>query len=1553
MSHRNENDDNALNPVPDGSTDAASTDENTAMNDNTENGFLIVGIGASAGGLEAFQTFLRNMRDDSGMAFVLISHLAPNHESLLSELLDKETEMSVVQAENEMRVQPNHVYVIPPNTTLTLKQRTLQLKPPKEARGHRTPIDLFFTSLAEDQKENAVCIILSGTGSDGTIGLKAVKENGGLAIAQDSDTAKYDGMPRNAVLTGLIDYVLPVEEMPAKLLEDVRHFRDLKENVGLDSIVNETTDKLDQICSILHSKLGHDFSNYKPNTLVRRIQRRIRITHATSASEYIKLLGNSEEEVKSLFQDLLIGVTQFFRDPEAFEALKENVIKPLAEKCTSERPIRIWVAGCSSGEEAYSIAILLHEVMGFRDLRSSVKLFATDIDGRSLALARQGRYPEGIAEHITQNRLNLYFTKQDNSYQINKTIRETCIFSQHSLISDPPFSRIDLVACRNVLIYFDTDLKNNLVPLFHYALSPEGYLFLGPSENLNHRSELFHPIDKQYRIFQRKEVMVSPKVNFSLGSRDQLRSLGLTGQPPEKKRQQRIQEVIEQVLLQEYSPPCVIVNEQREVVYFFGSTGKYLEPSQGVPSNNIFDLARRGLRLDLRTAIKEAFKNRKTVIRKKVAIENDDRIQLVTLIVRPVKDKDQYDGLMMVIFKDEQTRLINRESSGESRVNSQDDRPLVQELEVELQKTKEHLRTTIEELENSNEELKSANEELLSMNEELQSSNEELQTSKEEMQSINEELETVNAELRSKVEELHELNSDVQNFLESTQIATIFLDRQLRIKQFTPVATDLFNFIQTDVNRPITDIALSLDSTDLARDIHEVLRTLIPLEKQVKMSSSNRHYKMRIMPYRTVENVIDGAVMTFVDITDLRQARNKAERRAQQQTAIAEIGLYAIQNTDFHAICDRVIEIICKTLPSDFCSLFQCQGDGAQPGGQLLLTVGRNWPEDLIGNGTVEVNNSQVGYTLSQNNALVVEDGDTENRFPLLPILRDRGIEVKSGLSATIHGLEGPYGVLAVHNRQARQYTSDDASFLQAIANTISAACQRHQRTEALTQSSSRLDLAIDAGQMGIWEYDVATDLSTWNEIEYELFGLNPEEVGRPSGDLFFQYVHPEDAERVKQNFESQIARKEEFIDEFRVVLPDEQLRWIAARGRVICDEQGNPVKVIGVNYDISDRKQSEEALKEADRRKDRFLAALGHELRNPLNALYHSLALLKQATDRDRLDRIREIMERQARLLTGLIDDLLDASRLAYDKIQLDYEPVNLVLILQEVREDCRTDITQKNIQCNLQLPDDEVWVNGDRTRLAQAFTNVLYNAIKFSNEGDGIEITLECTEQKVTVAIADSGIGMTPEALDRIFIPFSQEENSRKQSGGLGLGLALTRGLIEMHQGQIWATSEGLEQGSQIHIELPRMSDPDSVSESEDDSPQTPDAATTPTSSRILVIEDNLDSALLIQLLLESLGYEIEMADSAEAGIAQARSFKPDLVISDIGLPGEMDGYDVARTLRNDEELRSVYLIAMSGYGQQEDKAQAQEAGFDVHITKPVNIEEIRQLIQAQMSN
>ena len=1523
---------------------------------NNSDPFLIVGISASAGGLEAFRTFFQHMDKNSGMAFVLISHLDPDRESLLSELLAKDTQMSVTQVRDATSIQPDRVYVIPPNAELTIESGTLNLSQPQQARGRRSPINVFFRSLAEDQKENAVCVILSGTGTDGTIGLKAIKENGGLAIAQNSQTANYNSMPRSAILTGLVDYVLPIEEIPAKLIEYARHRQELRLNRGEKSFFAETADNLEKICSFLRRRLGHDFSGYKKNTLIRRIQRRIQITQVNSVSAYLEYLKANSEEAELLFKDLLIGVTHFFRNPESFAVLKQKVIVPLVEsRKLNHRPIRVWVAGCSSGEEVYSIAMSIAEEMERLNLSLQVCIFASDIDAQALEKARQSRYPSFVAEQIPPERLKRFFIKQDGFYLVTKKLRQMCIFSQHSLISDPPFSHLDLISCRNLLIYLDSELQKRVLPLFHYALNPGGHLFLGSSESLGGNSELFREIDKQHRIFQQKQTMIPPLVDFPLSDRRNYRPLKQSARQSYVDARQKIDRAIERVLLQDYTPACIIINEQNEIVYYYGHTGKYLEPASGPPTNALFSLARRGLRLDLRSAIQTAIRTQKVVVKEGISLEFEQRIQLVNLIVRPMAEITDDGSLLMIIFQDVDS-VNNYDLSQNSE--SEGDTKVVRQLEDELRTVKEHLRSTIEELETLNEELMSMNEELLSMNEELQSSNEKLQTSKEETHSINEELETVNGELRNKIEELDAAKNDTQNLFESTRIATIFLDSSLRIKKFTPTATNVFNFIESDIGRPITDIYLALEGVNIVADVSQVMESLVPMEREIRLEGENTYYKMRVLPYRTVENVIDGAVITFVDNTNLQLARDRAEQAAQRQRAIAELGLYALQSADVQATCDRATEILCQTLKGDFSSLFVCQPDGSvcqTSADSLLLKSGSGWGLSRVGTHTVSASDSHIGYTLTVKQPVIVENLAEETRFTPSDLLHELG--VTSGISVIVYGLDGAYGVLSTHTIEARQFTLEDVSFIQAIANGLGAALQREKTTLALTKNRERLDLALNAGKMGVWELDLVTGSLTWNQNEYELLGLNYSHTEEPSEDLFYSYVHSDDVLRVRQELKAAIEQKTEFNSEFRIDRADGELRWLVARGKVTDDANGNANKVIGINYDITERKQNEEALREADRRKNEFLATLGHELRNPLNAVINSIELVNDCDEVDELKQLCSIAKRQSKHLTHLVDDLLDVSRITYGKIRLERKAIDLTQLLQELLADCEESLQAKELVLNCNLLEESVSINGDWNRLTQAFSNILHNAIKFSYPNSRITVSMALKDDLVGVAIADTGIGIGNEALSRIFIPFSQENRgSNTGSQGLGLGLPLAKGIVELHGGKITVESAGRDRGTEFIIELPLMQSEDlemATAKDEESTPTVGDKSsqTSGDRERILIVEDEADSAHLLQIFLETEGYHVKIAFDGIEGIALAREFSPDIILSDISLTAEMDGYTLAGTIRTDPQLNSIYLIAMSGYGQAEDKKRAKEAGFDAHLTKPLDLEKVENAIAQTM--
>ncbi|MFI5029735.1 MAG: CheR family methyltransferase [Reyranellales bacterium] len=826
----------------------------------------VVGVGASAGGLTALESLLPAIPTDSGLAFVVVQHLDPDHESSLAALLQRLSPIPVSVIKNETAVEPNHLYVIPPNASLTLVDDRLQLASPLEHRGLRTPIDGFFVSLAEARGEKAAGIILSGSGSDGTLGLRAIKEHGGLTIAQEG--AEYDGMMRSAVSSGMVDFVLPLHEIPAKLAEYFHHIDGHRERAESQ----ETGDYLTQISALLRTRTGHDFSGYKDKTVARRVQRRMQVLQIDTVPEFIDRLRKEPAEVETLLQDLLIGVTNFFRDPQAFAALEEQVIPQLFEGKGPDDTVRVWVPGCSTGEEAYSIAILLREHMPTGQVAPKLQIFASDIDEQALQVARTGRYPATIARDIPANRLERYFVREDGTYRIASDLRELCLFSSHNLLRDAPFSKLDLVSCRNLLIYFTPELQNRLIPLFHYALNESGHLFLGSSENLTRHTRLFATVDKPHRIFRRRAQLERRLPEFPLTAPEGMRRR----MPPVQRvaaDHEPLQSLAERQLLDRYSPAYVIINAEGDVLHGSSRTGKYLELPPGVPKIDIFSMGRQGLRSDLRAGVHKAIASGQVVVQRNVLVGTNGGRQMIDLVIQPLRTSAMQDPLYMVVFQD--IGGIKTQHDPEAPNDDGDDdleSAGQHQLDMELRATKERLQTTTEELESANEELKSGNEELSSMNEELQSANEELETSKEELQSINEELQTVNSELNARVEELSRANSDIANLLESTQIATVFLDHHLNVKNFTPSAKDIYRLVESDTGRPISHVRSRFQSDTVQEDAERVMRTLATIERQIESTDTGARYGMRMMPYRTVDNVIAGVVITFVDVTKISAA---------------------------------------------------------------------------------------------------------------------------------------------------------------------------------------------------------------------------------------------------------------------------------------------------------------------------------------------------------------------------------------------------------------------------------------------------------------------------------------------------------------------------------------------------------------------------------------------------------------------------------------------------------------------------------------------------------
>lgn len=838
-------------------------------------------MGASAGGLEAYEEFFRHSPADSGLAYIVVPHLDPGHASILTEILQRCTMIPVVEAQDQQTVVPDHVYVIPPNRDLAIFHGKLQLSVPDAPRGQRMPIDAFLRSLAEDQGEHAVGIVLSGTGTDGTLGLRAIVGAGGLTFVQDPATAKHRGMPDSAVRAGYAIHTVTAEAMPGVLLAALRH---RMTGIGLPSplgVVEQAKGGMAKVLLLIRSATGNDFSEYKKSTIGRRIERRMAQHNLADIDVYARYLREHPAELKLLFREMLINVTSFFRDPEAFDALKHEILPELFTGKPDDYVYRVWVPACSTGEEVYSIAMVLREMMDEVGQQFRVQLYATDLDDEAIGVARNGIYPPNISADLTPERLRRFFLKDESGYRIKKEIREMVVFAVQNIIKDPPFTRLDLVSCRNLMIYLEPQLQDRLIPALHYALKPGGVLFLSPSESIGNHTALFTPLNRKWKIYRAVGSTVSARVatanELSWRARDGGREPTIT--LPSTK-EVNFAELTRRALLSTFAPASVVVDMNGAILYIHGETGKYLRPAPGQPTHNVLDMAREGLRVELRTILQRAAVLERPKSEHEVKVKTNGDFHTVLLGVRPLPDPGGHPGLLLLSFQDVPPAPAESQPAGDRPPAPAESTSRIEELERDLAYTREHLQATIEGQQSANEELQSTNEELQSTNEELQSTNEELETSKEELQSINEELSTVNAELQAKIEQLAGMQNDMKNLLDNVNIGIVFLDTNLLIRRFTREATRVYRLVPTDVGRALADIKSSLQGDDLIVAAQKVVDSLVPYESEIR-TEDGIWYLVRIQPYRTLDNVIDGVVLTFSDITQ-RVAAGTAERHARQ-----------------------------------------------------------------------------------------------------------------------------------------------------------------------------------------------------------------------------------------------------------------------------------------------------------------------------------------------------------------------------------------------------------------------------------------------------------------------------------------------------------------------------------------------------------------------------------------------------------------------------------------------------------------------------------------------
>ena len=1195
--------------------------------------FQIVGIGSSAGGIEALIQLFGAMNVDTGMAFVVVQHLDPTHDSTLVEIIARATPLHVQAAGHHTHVQPNCVYVIPPDKNMVLGDGMLQLSPRTEVRGQHRPIDHFLRSLAEEQGYKSIAVILSGMGSDGSLGLEELKAAGGITFAQDSSAA-HRSMPRTAIATGCVDMVLSPSEIAREIGRIAQHPL-LVDPQTVEAAAGHNV--FEQIIGTLRDIVGVDFSNYKRNTLHRRILRRMVLHKYEDPQHYADYVKTHPNEAEALYEDILINVTSFFRDAEAYELLKTRVFPELTANRSRKEPVRIWALGCSTGEEAYSIAMAYTEFADANSVRTPLQIFATDLNGAGIEKARSGIYTKGIEQDVSPERLRRFFSEIDGSYRISKPIRDMCVFARQNVLADPPFSRMDLVACRNVLIYLEPVLQKRLIPLLHYALRNHGFLWLGTSETIGAYRDLFEPLDAKYKLYSKKPGGTRPHIVFDRPH------LGATAVPTRAlpHRDATIAEhnrEADRILLARYSPPAVVLTRDLEILQYRGDTGPYLAPAAGKASLNLLKMLRQGLAPAVSRAVEEAARKHAPVREDGLRVRSNGGYREVAIEVVPIRNVSGEETLLLLFHdRHEHPAHAAKPSAAETPVADSEAQQEIERLRNELTSTRDYLQSVIEQQDAYNEELQSANEEVQSANEELQSTNEELETSKEEIQSSAEELETINDELHSRNLELSRANNDLLNLIGSTHLPIVIVGRDLRIRRLTPAAEKSLNLIPSDVGRPLGDIKLSIEIADLEALLRGVIDTMKTHEREVQ-DNEGRWVLVRIRPYKTVENTIDGAVLILIDIDSAMRAASALR--------------------------------------------------------------------------------------------------ESEARFAAL-----------ANSAPVLIWVSGPEGL----------------------------------------------------------EYA--------NRTAAEFFGVDEEQVKRYTWE---RYIHPDDRAAYVRTYQEHYAAREPFETQIRLRRADGAYRWMksVALPRLA---DGDFLGYVASCVEIEDLKHAEEALHEADSLKNRFIAVLGHELRNPLAAVRNSVeAINLSKRDGNVLPRALDVIERQTANMVRIVDDLLDISRITHGLLMLHKARIDIVACVRQAVEATEHMRKASGQSMHADLPEQPIWVDADPVRLEQLFGNLLVNASKFTNAGGNIRVIVAASSGTkpappgstafVSIRIIDDGIGMNPTLLGRIFELFVQgDAASSSRSTGMGLGLPLTKQLVELHGGTIRATSEGEGKGLEIEICLP----------------------------------------------------------------------------------------------------------------------------------------------------
>ena len=1623
----------------------------------------IVGIGASAGGLAALKQFFARVPADSGLAFVVVVHLSPDHESHLELVLQPHVKMPVQQVTQTLPIEKNRVYVIPPNANLDTIDTHLRLSDLEKQRNQRAPIDHFFRTLAQTHDRAAIGVVLTGTGSDGSQGLRRIKEHGGLTIVQDPTEAEFDGMPQNAIAAAHVDLVLPIARMPEAILRFTHTTPRLRVSTEADDAEAETRQFLQRVLTEIRARTGRDLGHYKRSTLLRRITRRMQFNHIQEPAAYVALLRQHIDEVRALADDVLITVTSFFRDPEVFETLEARAIPALFRGKGADDSVRVWCVACATGEEAYSLAMLLLEEASRHDAPPAIQVFASDLHQPSLEKAREGFYFGDVEAQVKPERLKRFFLKESGGYRVRKEVRELVVFAPHNLLADPPFSRLNLISCRNLLIYFDSELQQQVAELFHYALQPDGFLLLGNSETVN-GTDLFLIEDKKRGLYTKRNVpAVEPRlpvfpINRGRVNDGKLRAVA-SNEPV-------AYATLHQQLLEMHGPPSALISPDDNVVHFSGRAGRYFVQPSGAPTTSLFKLLRDELRVELRAVLLGARERGGPARTAPVAVRFDDASApaAVTIDIRPATEPER-KGFALLLFDEQPTPPRQALGSGVGSEHAHEAPDVQRTRELDTEK---RLQAIIEAYEASQEEIKASNEELQSANEELRSTLEELETSKEELQSMNEELQTVNQENRHKVEELGQLTSDLQNLLAATDIATLFLDREMRILRFTPKITELFNVRMIDRGRPLSDLTHRLGYDALQQDAAEVLARLVPIEREVQ-DQGGRWYLTRILPYRSGEDRIAGTVVTFIEIT----------QRKRDEDALREAKDYSEQVVEALPEPLLILSADHRLQAANAAFYAQFQLGEREAKGRSVYELGRGWDAPgfraLLGERLLE-QGSFNGYSLEHvrndgNRRILLVNGRRLDALGLVLLGIHDVTELSEAERAVREGAErlsrmfNVEGVGVLLFDQGGKLIDANQAFLHIFGYTRAditggglsreaLASPEHARmhvrelqklnetgrigpyeTECLRNDGSRLWLVFAGAALGdgtVVEYcidvsdrkrieralrdsqaQLAAELSTLQQLHdlgasllvcpdletalQEVLGATIQIAGATMG-----HVQLFDPARKKLEIVAHQGFGGGFLENFRRIERDERTasgRALRLGRRVVVEDvvtdpayapyraaaaaagyrgvqatplasrDGSLLGILSTHYpepytpterelrrldlyareaaDFIDRKRAEDALRSSEarlgdenRHKDEYLAMLGHELRNPLAAIRGAAEVLRGSDLSDpTLDRARDVLVRQSGHMSRIIDGLLEVSRIIRGKVTLEPERLDVRDIVERVLKDRAGEIAARGLTLHQHFPSEPAWVVADEVRLVQVFDNLLGNALKFTSAPGSVTVRVETLDDSVSIRFRDTGVGMRSDVLSNIFRAFHQEaQDVARSTGGLGLGLALAKGLVELHHGRIEARSEGPGKGSELEVRLPRRA----LSESQRPAPSS--SALGPL--RILIVEDNIDAGEMLRDLLTGRGHTVSVATSGSIALELLRRTPVDAILCDLGLPG-ISGYDVARAVRSDISHRRTPLIAVTGYSQSDDRKRSAEAGFDGHLVKPISLSDLDALL------